>query len=120
MTRSLSNTTSDEIVNSLPVGGSPVCIEIAPNGCAYIGDATTSNIYKIDVVANTIMHDSSDPILFIGTGASASGLVSSTDGYLYISSFGDDTIYIMDWSTDGMIRMVYPVGDGPGALAIRD
>ncbi len=114
------DTMTDEIVNSLPVGGSPGCIEIAPNGCAYIGDAVSPDIYKIDVVENTILHDSSDPLPFSGAGSSASGLVSSAEGYLYISSFGDDTIYIMDWRTDSMIRMIYPVGDGPGAMAIRE
>ena len=114
------DTTTDEIVQSLPVGGSPSCIEIAPNGCAYIGDAAVPQLYKIDVVDNTVLRDSSDPLLFGGEGSSASGLVSSAYSYLYISSFSDDAIYIMDWRTDSMIRMLYPVGDGPGALAIRE
>ncbi len=114
------DTATDEIVESLPVGGSPTCIEIAPNGCAYIGDATAPQLYKIDIVANTVLHDSDDPLLFGGAGSSASGLISSADAYLYISSFNDDAIYIMDWRTDSMIRMLYSVGDGPGAMALRD
>ena len=114
------DTMTDETVQSLPVGGSPTCIEIAANGCAYIGDATGPKIYKIDVVDNTVLRDSNDPLLFGSASSSASGLVSSDDGYLYISSFPDDVIYIMDWRTDGMIRMLYTVGDGPGALAMRE
>ncbi|MBN2209059.1 MAG: YncE family protein [Candidatus Coatesbacteria bacterium] len=114
------DSTTDEISQSLLVGGSPMYIEIAPNGCAYIGDAVGPKIYKIDVVDNTVLRDSNDPILFGGASSYASGLVSSDLGYLYISSFPDDTIYIMDWRTDGMIRMMYPVGDGPGALAMRE
>jgi len=114
------DTTADETTQSLPVGGSPSCIEIAANGCAYIGDATGPKIYKIDVVENTVLRDSNDPLLFGGASSSASGLVSSADGYLYISSFGDDLVYIMDWRTDSMIQMTYAVGDGPGALAMRE
>ncbi|HUT03639.1 MAG TPA: hypothetical protein VM163_07100 [bacterium] len=112
------DTATDEIVTSLPVGGSPGCMVIAPNNCAYIGDASDANLYKIDVATNTVLHDSEDPIVFSGKSASAAGLVASSAGYLYISSFGEDTVYIMDYRTDGMIRMIFSVGDGPGALAI--
>ena len=114
------DTATDEITTSLPVGGSPGCMVIAPNNCAYIGDAAAPNLYKIDVTTNAVLHDSSDPIKFSGEGASAAGLVASNDGYLYISSFSDDTVYIMDYRTDAMIRMIFSVGDGPGAMALRN
>ncbi|MBN1594076.1 MAG: YncE family protein [Candidatus Coatesbacteria bacterium] len=114
------DTKTDEIVYSLSIGGSPASMEIAPNGYAYIGDAASPNIYKIDIVDNIVLRDSSDPLQFGTENSSVSGLVSSENFYLYISSFGDDYVYIMDWRTDSMIRMSYHVGDGPGALAFRE
>lgn len=112
---------SDQIVSSLAVGGSPFVIEIAASGNAYLGDGMQNKLYKIDTVANQVLIDASAPLHFGSDQSFACGLVSSeANGHLYISSFADDAIYILDYRTDSLLRMVYPVGDGPGALAIMN
>lgn len=111
---------TNQIVKSLSIGGAPGVIEIAPNGNAYLGDGLANQLYKIDVVANEVIRDSGDPITFGSAGSFASGLAAASNGYLYICSFNDDAVYILDTRTDGLIRTFYGVGDGPGPIVATD
>jgi len=113
------------VVDTIEIGGSPGDIIITPDGkgyCVAWGDGVHGFLYSYDVFANTVIHDSADPIL-IGPNVSQM-FFDNRENVIWIP-------YMTEWGGDGFVQKFDPqqdsvlwvsgvVGNGTQALTIQE
>lgn len=109
------NLDSGMILDTIPVGGFPSAICLAPNGIAYVS-GYWGGLMSYNISSRELLHSSSNPLL---DREGLMGLdVDSETSALYLCDFDDDLLLVVCLS-DGELIAEYPVGDGPISVVIR-
>ncbi len=105
---------SDEVTDTVAVGGAPGRMWVDGNGDAWIGDMAGGNILGFDTTDGQVM----DPISLCPTEDDyVSDLATDGRGALYACCFGTDAVHIFPAGDPSDARVV-GVGDGPVAILV--
>ncbi len=102
--------TTDVVVDSVALGGSPGQITIGPDNIGYLaagGWVTDGYVYSYNAATLEVYHDASQPIL-VDSGCAM--VVAYQDSTLYEGNFKD---YVVRMDSAGTVLEQYAVGDGP-------
>ena len=102
---------ADQVINSIPLGGSPGQICVGPDNVAYIAAAGWSlagYIYSYNTLTGQIYHDDANPL---EVGLNCLAAIPFEDSTIFSTSFSTDYIEIID--SAGNNQTSYAVGDGP-------
>ncbi|HEX2096104.1 MAG TPA: PKD domain-containing protein [Solirubrobacterales bacterium] len=106
---------ANAVVATIPVGGEPVDVAIAPDGGrAYVADAAGDAVLAID----TGTHQVVGPPIEVGEGPS--GIAISPDGTrAYVANSEDDTVSVLDLATGSAVATIpLEAGAEPASVAI--
>ncbi len=101
---------TNTVLDSIPVGGQPGQISIAPDDMAYLaagGWSADGEVLIYHALTGEIYHDGSNPV-YVDSGAT--GAVAFQDSTAFISTFGDRINRI---NSGGEKLNTYHMGDGP-------
>jgi hypothetical protein len=102
-----------DVVDSLPLGGSPGDLIIGAGGIAYAaagGWADSGEVYRYNALSRTVLNSAANP-WYSGQGVTA--LLARQEGGVYALCFNADLVVGHD--RDGKVTNSYLVGDGPQA-----
>ncbi|MBL7074320.1 T9SS type A sorting domain-containing protein [candidate division KSB1 bacterium] len=108
------------VMDTIEIGGWPGDIAITADGKGYLpdwGDEEDGFLYSYNVYTDSIYHGSSDPIR-VGKGAMRV-LYDSTEGIIYVSNFGDDTVQRFNPQNDSVL-VTLDFGDGAQDMTILE
>ena len=102
------DTSTNTIVNSITVGGSPFDVALTPDGSrAYVSNFFNDSASVIDLATNTVV------ATVIGLGGRPSGVAVAPDGQrVYIANGSGSNIWIVDAVTNTLIGSI-GVGQNP-------
>jgi len=114
---------SETVIDSVILGGSPGDIEITKDGIAYCsawGDGTNGFLYSYNASSKTVINGGSNPIT---VGANLSGLTyDKNENVLWIPYMtvwaGDGFVQKFDVKTNTVIWVSDVVGNGTSAIAV--
>jgi len=91
------NLSTNTIVNSIPTGPNPRGIALTPDGKrAYVADWLSNTVDVIDVAAQENLNTP------VTVGANPWGIAMTPAGKAYVANFGDNTISVIDASTNAV------------------
>lgn len=105
------------VQETIPLGGTPGSLTFTSPGIAFLGGANwngTGTVYAYDGITHEIIRGAENPI---AVPSSAMGIAAIPNDQLLVCCFNtDELVQLYD---DGTIAAVYPVGDGPVAVAVE-
>jgi YVTN family beta-propeller protein len=99
---------------SIPGGASRLALD-ATRGRLYAAGANT--LSAIDTATRAVLGTFALPQRTAGTGPAGAVVVDEKSGYVYVTDFVDDDVFVVDGPTLALVATV-PVGRGPVALAL--
>jgi DNA-binding beta-propeller fold protein YncE len=108
------DTSSDEVIDTIAVGGAPGRMWVDADGDCWIGDMNAGNVLGFNTTNSQVV----DPISLCPTeGDFVSDLATDGRGNLYACCFGTDAVHIFPKDDSSNARVV-EVGDGPVAIQV--
>ena len=110
---SVIDTTTNTVIDSIPVGNQPNGVAVLPNGTrAYAVNNGDNNVSVIDTTTNTVIDS-------IPVGSSPTGIGIMPNGTrVYVANLGDNTVSVIDTSTNTVVATVLFVGNNPHDVAV--
>lgn len=106
------NPSNDTIAQTIDIGGNPGKIHISENNIGYVG-TFADGVFTYNATTYAIINSPTNPVINRG----GSGIVSDTDGNIYIAVFTEDQVIKLNSNHE--IVTVFDVGDGPGSLCVK-
>jgi YVTN family beta-propeller protein len=108
------------VVDTVEIGGAPGDIIVTADGQAYLcdwGDFVNGFLYNYDIYADTVYHNSSDPIR-VGDGAMRL-FYDQIEDVIYVNNYMDDAVQRFCPHGDTVIA-TYGFGDGAQDMTIME
>ncbi|MCZ7582811.1 MAG: hypothetical protein M5R36_05445 [Deltaproteobacteria bacterium] len=99
----------------IETGGSPAEMTVASDGIAYLANARRGSLLRFDPSANDVLPEIDLPT---DDGLSyASAVAADGNGFLYVSEFNGDGLFVLDLENGAEIVGSFTVNDGPDTLS---
>ncbi|MGA8746814.1 MAG: PKD domain-containing protein [Solirubrobacterales bacterium] len=112
-TVSVLNLANNSAIATIPVGGGPRDVAIAPDGqLAYVTNEASGTVSVINTATNTVSAT-------IPVGLRPRGIAVAPDGKsAWVANSGDDTVSVIDTATNSVSGPPIGVGEEPDGIAI--